>query len=148
MYILMGVGSELNGDDGVGNVVAREFGKMNPEGWKSLECETVPENFIGVVEREMPVTVVVVDAAEMGLPPGEFRRIPTDRLDSDIMGTHGIPLKHLVSRLMEHAREVVFIGIQPGKMRFGDELSPELLRAKDELIGTLYRKEWNDIKQI
>ncbi|MBN2067580.1 MAG: hydrogenase maturation protease, partial [Candidatus Diapherotrites archaeon] len=68
--VLMGIGNELKGDDGIGNAVAREF---QGKGWKPVECETVPENFIAIVKRERPELLVIVDAASMGLAPGQFR---------------------------------------------------------------------------
>ena len=33
----------------------------------------VPENFTSVIRRAAPKTVVIVDSAEMGIKPGEFR---------------------------------------------------------------------------
>ena len=140
--ILMGIGNELKGDDGIGNLIARQF--SHPD-WLSLPCETVPENFTAVVKRERPDVLVIVDAADMGIGPGELRIIPHDRLDSDVMGTHGIPLMHLFSYLDKHAGEIIFIGIQPGELRFGEEISPDLEKTKDELIGILGRQDWRAI---
>jgi len=68
-YVLMGIGNELNGDDGVGNTLAREFVER---GWLAIPCETVPENFVSVIEREKPEVLVMVDAAEMDIEPGDL----------------------------------------------------------------------------
>ncbi len=144
-YILMGIGSELQGDDGVGNKIAREF---KSEGWLSLQCETVPENFAGVVEREKPQVLVLVDAAEMGIAPGEFRLLPKERLNSTVVGTHGMPLKQLVSRLERHSGKIFFIGVQPGKIRFGENLSAQAEVAKRKLLEILEKREWSAIKKL
>ena len=147
-YVLMGIGNELKGDDGIGNIIAREFQRMVPDGWLSIPCETVPENFTGVVKRESPDTLVIIDAAEMGLSPGEFRIIPKSKLNSGVIGTHGMPLKHLVSYLEEHAGKIIFIGVQPGEMRIGGRISKEVELGKAKLIGIIKRKDFHSIQKL
>ena len=80
---------------------------MNKQDWLSLPCETVPENFAGVVEREKPNLLVIVDAADMGLASGEFRLLAKESLNSAVVGTHGLPLKHLVERLEKSAEKII-----------------------------------------
>ena len=88
MNVLMGIGNELKGDDGIGNVIAREF---SAPGWKAIACETVPENFTSVIRRERPELLVIVDATDMGLNPGEIRIIPEGRLNSiNVEGLNGL----------------------------------------------------------
>ena len=77
--ILLGIGNELKGDDGIGNIIAGEFVE---DGWFSIQSATVPENFISVIERKNPDNIVLVDASEMDLKPGELRIIPKEKLDS------------------------------------------------------------------
>ena len=145
MNVLMGIGNEMKGDDGIGNVIAREF---NIPGWKSIPCETVPENFTSVIKRENPEILVIVDATEMGLGPGEFRQIPKEKLNSDIVGTHGIPLMHLVSYLEEYARKIIFIGVQPKKMDMGGDISQEVGTCKNKLIDILEKRAFDTIRSL
>jgi hydrogenase 3 maturation protease len=141
-HLLMGIGNELKGDDGIGNAIAREF---SAPGWKSIPCGTVPENFTSVVRRERPELVVIVDATEMELSPGDFRIIPKESLGSDVMGTHGISLGHLVSYLEELSGGVVFIGVQPGEMRIGSEMSPRVKAAKAVIKSVLKENRVHEI---
>ena len=67
--ILLGIGNPLNGDDGVGIYVAEQFRK---EGWIPLACGTAPENFTGIIRKTRPSCLVLVDAAAMGIFPGEY----------------------------------------------------------------------------
>lgn len=145
MNVLMGIGNELKGDDGIGNIIAREF---RANGWKSIPCETVPENFTSVVKRENPELLVIVDATEMGLDPGEFRQIPKEKLGSDVVGTHGIPLMHLVSYLEEYAKKIIFIGVQPKKMDMCGDISQEVETCKNRLIGILEKRAFDNIKLL
>lgn len=143
--VLMGIGNELKGDDGIGNIIARQFKHRD---WKSLACETTPENFAAIVKRERPEILVIVDAAEMGLPAGEFRLLPKQKLNSVAFGTHAMPLHFLVSHLKKYAGKILFIAVQPGKMQFGEKISADVKKSKKKLIGILKKKNWRAIKAL
>ncbi|MFH1424130.1 MAG: hydrogenase maturation protease [archaeon] len=128
MKILLGVGNELDRKDDSGVYVAKNFKKL---GWLVYDCGPVPENFTGVVAKEKPELVVVVDNAEMGLKPGEFRIIPKEKLNSLTGGTHNMPLKFLAERLEEDAETVIFIGIESNaESRKGEDGVIELLETE------------------
>jgi hydrogenase 3 maturation protease len=135
--IVMGIGNELQGDDAVGNAVAEGLKRKENNDFISVPCGTVPENFAGVVEREKPGILILVDAAEMGLPPGSVRLLPKEKLNSATIGTHGIPLQQLALRLEKHAGRIICIGVQPGKMRLGDKMSPPVVLAKKKVIEAI-----------
>jgi hydrogenase 3 maturation protease len=145
VHVLLGIGNELKGDDGIGNVMARQF--RHP-GWLSVPCETVPENFTAVVKRQRPELLVIVDAADMGLEPGELRLVGKEMLGSAGFGTHGMPLRHLVSHLGRHAGRVLFIGIQPGNVELGGKVSRGVERGKDMLIDIVKKEDWDSIKTL
>jgi hydrogenase 3 maturation protease len=144
--VLMGVGSEIRGDDAIGTAIARELAALKKSGWLALPCETVPENFAGIVEREKPALLVIVDAANMGIEPGEFRLLPKKRLNSVVFGTHGIPLKQLVARLEKSAGKTLFIGVQPKEIGLSESLSPELEAAKKKILELISKEEWGGLK--
>ena len=146
--ILMGIGSELQGDDGIGTILAIEFKELNKQGWLSLPCETVPENFAGVVEREKPKLLIIVDAADMNIATGEFRLLQKENLNSAVVGTHGLPLKHLVERLEKSAEKILFIGVQSGKIRLGESISPEVEIAKKKLLEIISKETWEKIQSL
>ncbi len=72
--VVVGVGNPLRRDDGAGVWVARQL--AGAPGWVTIPAGLALENVIGKIEKLPPKLVVVVDAAELGLPPGEFRRLP------------------------------------------------------------------------
>ncbi|WP_286954882.1 hydrogenase maturation protease, partial [Aminobacterium sp. UBA5277] len=68
--ILWGTGNPLFGDDGVGPFVAQYLQKKEMEHpICAINCETTPENYIGDLQRQHPDLLLIVDAADMGLPP-------------------------------------------------------------------------------
>jgi hydrogenase 3 maturation protease len=134
MNVLMGIGNEDRGDDAAGILIARRL--RHPE-WTPLECGTAPENFTGVVRRLQPVRLVLADAMHMGLAPGAVRRVPRDRIEDAGIGTHMLPLHHLIDFLADCAGEIVLVGIQPRATEYGDALSPEVLAAVEQVAVLL-----------
>jgi hydrogenase 3 maturation protease len=134
--MLLGIGNPLHGDDGAGNYVAARFRK---EGWLVLDCGTAPENFTGVVRKNRPDLLVLVDAADMGLPPGEARVIPPERIEDVGFGTHQLPLDQFISFIGECAGRVLLIGIQPDLVGMGEGLGPDVQKGADRLMKLLRR---------
>ncbi len=140
--LLLGVGSDIRGDDGFGAFIAREFD--DPE-WKVVDCGQVPENQIIQVEESQYELVVIVDAACMGLRPGEIRLVPREGLGVFTMSTHAMPLSVVMDFLQEKVDRVVLIGVQPKDMDLREGLTPELEESKKELLRLLDSGEWEDI---
>ena len=143
MNLVLGVGNEENGDDGVGPFIAEN---IDFPGWKGVNCSVSPENYTGVVQQEKPEFLVIVDATEMDLKPGEFRLIPRSRIDELAISTHYMPLSILMRYLSESARYVVFIGVQP-KQRDG-ELSKEVRESAYRLLEYFKQGRLDKIKKL
>ena len=136
--LLLGVGNTMLGDDGIGPWVAERM--KDCPGWHAEDCGTAPENFTGVVKRMQPCLLVIVDAADMHLSPGAYRRIPTDAVGQAGFNTHSLPLTHIIEYLRESISampEIIFIGIQPGPVTFGDEVSAPVIRGGETVAEML-----------
>jgi hydrogenase 3 maturation protease len=143
--MLLGIGNSLNGDDGVGCYIAQN---LDTEGWISMDCGTVPENFTGLVRRNTPDLLVLVDAADMHLSPGEYRIIPHDLIEEVGTGTHALPLSHLINFISPDVGDIVFIGIQPESLVTGDWLSERVKNSADEIIRILGEKRLESIPAL
>lgn len=129
--ILLGVGNPFDSDDGAGPFLAdmlRDF-----PGVTAFNCGTAPENFTGLVRKLRPDLLLIADAADMGLPPGSVRIIPPEKIHDTAVGTHMLPLYHLVDYLADSAGKTLIIGIQPASLAFGGELSASVQLALNEL---------------
>ncbi len=140
--LLLGVGSDIRGDDGIGAFVAREF--EDPE-WEIVDCGPMPENYIIHVDEGIYEDVVLVDAADMNLEPGEIRMVPRKGLGVFTMSTHSIPLSIVMDFLEEKVDRVFLIGIQPKEMGLKEGLTPELDDAKKRLLPLLKNGDWKKI---
>jgi len=132
------VGNPLARDDGVGVWIAENFHK---EGWLSIPARQAPENFVGKLARLAPEILVVVDAVEMGLRPGEFRRIGNQRAETLWGSTHSLPLPVLLDKLAHTVGNAIFVGIQPKDLSLGEGLSPEVERGARRLLRLLQRED-------
>jgi hydrogenase 3 maturation protease len=140
--ILLGIGNPLSGDDGVGIYVAEQF-KM--EGWVSISCGTAPENFTGLVRKTRPSRLVLVDAAAMGISPGEYRIIPRHRIADVSMGTHQLPLSLVMDYLSDSAGMIILIGIQPERAIVGGGISPSVREGANRLVLAISSGELDHI---
>jgi hydrogenase 3 maturation protease len=143
--LLMGIGNSLREDDGAGPAVAR---LLQTADWTSLDCGTVPENFTGIVRRARPTHLVLVDAADMGLPPGSVRRIPLARLADIGLGTHALSLEQLARFLRDAVGTITLIGIQPERRGDGTGLTPRVRAAVEQTARQLADGQWQRLPEL
>ncbi len=135
MKLLVGIGNVIRLDDGLGPYMAQNF---KAEGWETLDCGTVPENFTSKIKQLQPELVVFVDAAEMGLPPGEFRIVPKEQIKDFSCGTHNLPLSLMMDFIQQSLDvEMIFVGVQPVSVDDGEGLSPEVFQGLEKLFPML-----------
>jgi len=135
--LLLGVGNRLSRDDGVGPIVATKLASSDSTEWTAIDCGTALENASGIVSRENPDLLVIVDAAQMGLPPGSIRSLPTQATDRMLASTHGLPLTFVLDRLRGSVSDVLLVGIEPEDLSLGEGLSSIVGQAADRLVELL-----------
>jgi len=130
------VGNKLRADDGVGPLIAGLL-EETPD-LKVVDCGETPENYLGVIIREKPEKVVVIDAVFMGAEVGEVRAIRKEELAEGGYSTH-MPTLSLFTDFVESQIDTrtYFIGIQPGTIKFGEKMAPEVEKAARQLAGAI-----------
>ena len=144
-YVLMALGNVWRGDDGIGCFIAQNF---KSDDWLVLDCGRAPENFTSIVTKTKPKCLVIVDAAEMNLDPGQFRVIPSERIEELYPTTHNIPLSYLISYLDKWAEKIILIGIQPKKTGEYGQISKELKDSTKKIIRILEKKSFQPLKTL
>ncbi len=127
-------------DDGAGPALFRALSDEPAHHILPVNCETTPENYLGPLVKDPPGRLIVVDAAEMGLPPGSVRRVDLAGSGSVSFSSHGIPL-HLLLEPLKGRTEIIVIGIQPAARGIGEELSPEVSEAVKRVAHALRQGE-------
>lgn len=137
---VLGVGNEMNGDDGAGVRVVRALAARMAAtpGVLLLDAGTAPENFTGPLRRFRPDLVVEIDAADQDQPPGTAAWIDWRDADGLSASTHTLPPSVLASYLTsELGCRVALIGIQPATLETGCPLSPAVADAVERLASQL-----------
>ena len=134
MNLLLGIGNPRHGDDGLGPLFARAF--RHPD-WHCVNASTAPENFAGLVRRLHPDLLILLDAADMGQPPGTLRRLDPAAIVAGDFGTHAGSIGQLAQYLSDCAGRVVVLGIQPAGVQPGARISPPVRAALRVLGRTL-----------
>ena len=131
--VIVGIGNELNGDDGFGVYTAKKLGNFGRA--VSIMAHTVPENFINKIASEKPSHVIFLDAAILDSKPGSLQLILPGDLARMRTMTHRIPLSKLIERLKSlHECKILVIGLQPKAMEVGTGLSKEAKSAANSLV--------------
>jgi hydrogenase maturation protease len=141
--LVLGIGNLVMSDDGVGVVVVqrlqREYrlpGYVDVMDGGTLGLDILPR--LEGIER-----LVVVDAVETGQKPGTCVRLTGEELPIALetkISPHQMGLKDLlaVARLMGHfPREMVLIGVQPGDIEIGTELTPAVEAQVDNMLAAV-----------
>lgn len=129
---VLGVGNDLNADDGAGVEVVRALRRLPQPSDHVLLIEgaTAPENFSAPLRRFKPDYLIFIDAAEMGEKPGTVAFLEMCEIDGFSASTHILPLTNLASFLQkETGCQVAFIGIQPERLEFDRPLTHTVERS-------------------
>jgi len=145
-YLLICIGNRDGGDDAVGPYIADSLKKEKTDEIKVIDAGIVPENYTGKVKECKPEKLIIIDAIDMNLKPGEIRNVSKEKIGVMHISTHGIPTSVLIGYLERYVRNIFLIGIQPEKM--SGEMSRSVLESTDRLIKIIRKKEIEKIKKI
>ncbi len=144
--MVLGLGNTLLGDDGVGVRVVHELrtSRRTPSGVCFVDGGTLSFSLLGDIQNSD--SLIVVDAAQLGEPPGTvhiYRDQAMDRflLSKRCCSVHEVSLSELLdmSRLTDRLpSRRAFVGIQPECIDWNTEVS-ESVRAGLETACTHVR---------
>jgi hydrogenase 3 maturation protease len=140
--VIMCIGNRDGGDDGIGPYIAERLQKNHLD-FPVLDAGISPENYTSVVKRYHPKTLLLVDAADIGLPAGEIRIVPEEKIGTMHLSTHGISLALIIEFLKKDIKEIIVIGIQPKKM--SGPMSARVRKSGEYLVDVLQKKSFREI---
>jgi len=139
--VVAGIGNPIRTDDYVGlRIVENLKGKL-PATVLLLEAETVPESYLLDIEEFHPSHVLLIDAAFLGLKPGDARLVDSEEIaDSSAVTTHLLPLRvFCVYVKQETGAKIAVLSIEPQSVEFGEGLTAEVQGAAERLTKVLVR---------
>lgn len=136
--VIMGIGNTLRTDDAIGIIIVKDLRSKVQGNVKVIECEMVPENYFAEIKKYKPTHVLVIDAAHFEAEPGNAKIIPSDMISSTALSTHAMPLSLFMKLIIDDTKaQVILLGIQPDSTKFGEGLSPKLLKAAPEIANAV-----------
>ncbi len=143
--VILGVGSELRGDDIAGILAAGHIEKIIAKKPAAVQVnvligETAPENLTGEIKRLQPTHLVIIDSAEFGGSPGQITVINPDDIGGVTFCTHSLPAKVMTDYLSQFLKyKAVIIGIQPKTLAVGASPSKEVIIAAEQVAQVLVK---------
>lgn len=142
--LVLGIGNRLGGDDAAGSRVVdilnqRRHGAKACPGSEltAIDAGTAPESYTSVIRQHRPDLLILVDAADMGLPPGALRIITPDKISIPSFSTHRMPLSAFISYVKEFCGEVLLVGVQPRQAETGSRLSKAVRESVSNLAEVI-----------
>jgi len=137
--VIAGVGNPIRMDDFIGVKIVRDLQGKVSEKVLLIECETVPESFLQQIIDFKPSHVLIIDAAVMGLEPGEYRFVKPEHLRVfPAISTHMLPLRVFCEYLANTTKaRIALLLIEPKETDFGERLSPEVAAAEKQIADLL-----------
>ncbi len=137
--VIAGIGNPIRQDDYVGLKIVENLQGKVPANVCLLECETVPESYLLDIEQFKPTHVLLIDAAFLGLKPGEASLFETEKIvDYPAITTHLLPLKIFCEYIKQATgAKIGLLLIEPKSMEFGEGLSIELQSAAEDFTKIL-----------
>jgi hydrogenase 3 maturation protease len=145
-YLIVCIGNRDGGDDAVGPYIADALQISANDTFGVLDTGTVPENFTSVIKRYHPAHLILVDAVDMYLEPGEIRIVPKEKIGQMHISSHNIPLSVIINYLEEFIDHVMLIGIQPHHMT--GSMSTKVKTSAELLITLLRTKDLSSIQKL
>ena len=136
---MAGIGNPIRRDDFVGVKIAQDLiGKVSDK-VQLLECETVPESSLQEIVDLNPSHVLLIDAAVLGLKPGETRLVFPERVANfPAITTHVLPLRIFCELIANMTKsKIALLLIEPENTEFGEGLTPKVQAAADKIVNIL-----------
>jgi hydrogenase 3 maturation protease len=135
---VLGVGSDLRGDDAAGILVAESIIKKTKK-IKVFLGFTAPENLSGEIVRFKPSHIVIVDTADIKQKPGTVLLLNAgDLADGASFSTHKLPPKVMMDYFSKKLKCKIFIlGIQPKSVKFDAAVSKEVKNSVKEVSAAI-----------
>ena len=137
--VIAGIGNPIREDDFVGVKIVQNLQGRVSEKVFLIECETVPENFMQQIVDFGPTHILLIDAAILGLSPGEWKLVDPQALTNlPAYSTHMLPLRIFCEYLAAATKaRIALLLIQPKTADFGEDLSPEIIASSQTVTNIL-----------
>jgi len=139
--VVAGIGNPIRMDDFVGVKIVQGLNGKVSKRVLLIECETVPEGNMNQITEFNPTHVLLIDAAVLGLKPGEAKLANPEKLTSfPAFSTHLLPLRMFCEHIAVTTKaKIGLLLIEPEKTDFGEGLTPKMMTAAGKITEALQK---------
>jgi hydrogenase 3 maturation protease len=139
--LVIGVGNPIRRDDFAGVKIVRDLQGKVSDRVCLVETETVPENSVQQIADFKPTHVLLIDAAILGLKPGESRLVkPQELTNFPAYSTHMLPLRIFCECVEEMTKaNIIMLLVEPEETDFGEGLTPLVQASAERIVKTLLK---------
>jgi hydrogenase maturation protease len=136
---VLGIGNVLLRDEGIGCHVAHALEEIPLPDVKIIDGGTCPDVLQFLEDTDK---LVIVDAVKGGGTPGQIYRFHLEDITLEqkpFLSLHDVGLVDnlMLMQLWHNISEAIIIGVEPGEINWGLELSPELQEKMPQIIDTI-----------
>ncbi|MDD3725852.1 MAG: hydrogenase nickel incorporation protein HypB [Candidatus Ratteibacteria bacterium] len=133
--VVVGMGDRLKADDAAGSLVAEKLSKVvKKKDVKVIDAGNSIENYVGVIEKFRPDTVIVIDAVDFGGKAGDIKVMKSEEIQELTTSTHSFSLSLILNNIhIETGARCIVIGIQPEKIVLSEDVSSAVQKAVQKL---------------
>ncbi len=137
--VIAGIGNPIRKDDFFGVKIVQDLQGTVSDKVSLLQCETVPESYMQEIVDINPTHVLLIDAAILGLTPGEMRLVFPEQLeDFPAMTTHVLPMRIFCEYVTKMTKaKIALLLVEPENTEFGEGLTPKVKAAADKVVVVL-----------
>ncbi len=137
--VLAGIGNPVRTDDFVGVKIVQDLKGKVSKTVCLIECETVPESFMQEIVDLKPSHVLLIDAAILGLKPGEIRLVfPEQIADFPAVTTHVLPLRIFCEYVAKMTKaKIALLLVEPKNTEFGEGMTLMVKTAAEKITKIL-----------
>jgi hydrogenase maturation protease len=136
---VLGIGNLLLKDEGIGvHLVQKLAGVVDEANVNIIDAGTSPD-FLSLVDDNLD-KLIIIDAVKTGDKPGTIYRFNSDDIDADAtlpVSAHNVGVLDSLRTMAlfnKQPKSTVIIGIEPGTIDFGLDLSPEIEDRLPEMM--------------
>jgi hydrogenase 3 maturation protease len=138
---IMGIGNFDRADDAVGIEIIEKLENASlPNNIYIINAGPVPEAFTGVIKKQAPDILIIIDAAMMNEKPGTIRVFTENDIDDAYMVTpHKVSMTMYMQYLHYYLEDLkaYFIGIQPGNLTYMEAITEEGQKSINDIANFL-----------
>jgi hydrogenase 3 maturation protease len=135
--LIVGIGNLLKGDDAAGPIVCQKLRDANVSAG-IIDVGTTPENYIQVIIRKNPESLLVIDAIDFRASAGAIEIFGPEQISSFVISTHTLSPTLFIDMVCHEIEvNVYFIGIQPAQTQLGQAVSSQVSQSIQQLSDTI-----------